>query len=588
MNCPALSPLLRRVFAAALVLPLATSTSLTARVSAQEPAAALAATDREGALNAAADARVAALVAGDVAALGAILSDDLHYVHSSGVIDTKESFLSNLSSGVIDYLEYEQGARSWRYPVPGLAIESGFARLKVRNANGVERVDVSYLANWREEGGQWRFLVWKSGRLPQPGIPAGFTALFDGESLSGWRGRPHFDPAAEAALAPEERAAKQAEWDADMRQHWKVEGGEIVSDGHGVFLTTDHDYGDFELHLEWMLPESCADSGIYLRGNPQVQIWDPDCERDFQHGNQKGSGGLWNNPADSPGKWPLERADSPTGAWNTTRVRMQGEHVTVILNDRIVVDDARLANFFAAGTPLPEKGPIQIQTHGAPMRVRNVAIRELSTLEGTGPGWRDLTGAEFENVNGEPDTWTWKDGGVHCTGRPVGVIKTKQPVKNLEMSLEWRHLTKGGNSGVFLWAPATVLENLKPGALPPGGIEVQVLDHGYAEEYERSTGKKSDWFTTDGDVFPVGSSDMTPFPPVAPGGKRSFPTASHSRGSPEWNHYYIRAIDGEVRLWVNGHEVSGGTECKPAEGFLCLESEGAPVEFRRLRIRHLP
>jgi hypothetical protein len=141
---------------------------------------------------------------------------------------------------------------------------------------------------------------------------------------------------------------------------------------------------------------------------------------------------------------------------------------------------------------------------------------------------------------------------------------------------------------VFLWAPAKVLEDLKPGSLPPGGIEVQVLDHGYAEEFERSTGKKSDWFTTDGDVFPVGSSDMMPFPPVAPGGKRSFPTARHSRGSPEWNHYAIRAINGEVRLWVNGHEVSGGTDCQPAEGFLCLESEGAPVEFRRLRIRELP
>ena len=583
MNHPGLPSFARHLLATALVTMLVIGI-----LPAQEPAPAPAATDREGALNTAADARVAALVAGDVAALGAILSDDLHYIHSSGVADTKEAFLANLVSGKTKYVEYAPGERSWRFPAPGIALESGKARIKVVNATGPMAVDLSYLATWREENGQWRFLAWQSARLPQPTTPGGFTPLFNGEDLTGWRGRPHFDPAAEGALSPEDRASKQAEWDADMRQHWKVERGEIVSDGHGVFLTTDRDYGDFELHLEWMLPESCADSGIYLRGNPQVQIWDPDCERDFQHGNQKGSGGLWNNPADSPGKWPLERADRPTGEWNTTRIRMQGEHVTVILNDRVVVDDARLANFFAAGTPLPEKGPIQIQTHGAPMRVRNVAIRELSTLEGSGPGWRDLTGDDFENVNGEPGTWTWKDGGVHCTGRPVGVIKTKKPMKNLEMSVEWRHLTKGGNSGVFLWAPSSVLENLKPGSLPPGGIEVQVLDHGYAEEFERSTGKKSDWFTTDGDVFPVGSSDMTPFPPVAPGGKRSFPTARHSRGSPEWNHYSIRAIDGEVRLWVNGHEVSGGTDCKPAEGFLCLESEGAPVEFRRLRIRELP
>jgi hypothetical protein len=81
---------------------------------------------------------------------------------------------------------------------------------------------------------------------------------------------------------------------------------------------------------------------------------------------------------------------------------------------------------------------------------------------------------------------------------------------------------------------------------------------------------------------------MKPFPPVAPNSQRSFPTARHSRGTPAWNRYYVRAIDGEVRLWVNGHEVSGGTDCQPATGFLCLESEGAPVEFRHLRIRELP
>lgn len=205
-----------------------------------------------------------------------------------------------------------------------------------------------------------------------------------------------------------------------------------------------------------------------------------------------------------------------------------------------------------------------------------------------GPGWRDLTADDFENVNGEPGTWTWHGNSVRCTGQPVGVIRSRRPVTNLELSLEWRHLTSGGNSGVFLWTPAAALEHLPPGKLPRGGIEVQVLDHGYTKQYETSTGKKADWFTTDGDVFPVGTSSMKPFPPVAPDGKRSFPTARHSRGTPEWNHYYIRAIDGEVRLWVNGHEVSGGSGCTPPTGFLCLESEGAPVEFRRLRIRELP
>lgn len=202
-------------------------------------------------------------------------------------------------------------------------------------------------------------------------------------------------------------------------------------------------------------------------------------------------------------------------------------------------------------------------------------------------GWRNLGEADFVDVNGDPDTWTWTADGVRCSGRPVGVIRLKEPLADFEFSLEWRHLTSGGNSGVFLWAPPAALDGLPPGRLPAGGIEVQVLDHGYTAQYEQSTGKKADWFTTDGDVFPVGSSTMTPFAPTSPDGRRSFPNARHSRGSPEWNHYRIRAMGGEVRLWVNGHEVSGGTDCMPARGYLCLESEGAPVEFRHMKIREI-
>ena len=206
-----------------------------------------------------------------------------------------------------------------------------------------------------------------------------------------------------------------------------------------------------------------------------------------------------------------------------------------------------------------------------------------------GEGWRVLTENDFTAVNCDPQTWSWaEDGVVHCTGSPVGVVRTTKAFTNFELTAEWRHLSSAGNSGIFLWAPAAALTDLPRGRLPPGGIEIQVLDHGYTEQYERSSGKKADWFTTDGDVFPVGGSDMKPFPPTAPNGKRSFPKARHSRGTPAWNHYALRAIDGEVRLWVNGHEVSGGSDCKPASGFLCLESEGAPVEFRHLWIRELP
>ncbi|MDB5350372.1 MAG: hypothetical protein JWN86_1619 [Planctomycetota bacterium] len=209
-------------------------------------------------------------------------------------------------------------------------------------------------------------------------------------------------------------------------------------------------------------------------------------------------------------------------------------------------------------------------------------------VDGTGPGWKTLGEADFERVNCDPSTWTWKDGFVHCTGQPVGVTRTKSQYTNFELVAQWRHLKSGGNSGLFVWAGEASLEGLKPGTLPRGGIEIQVLDHGYAEQYEKDTGKKPDWFTTHGDVFPVGTSKMKPFPPISPDGSRSFPSKRLSKGLNEWNHYYIRAINGEIRLWVNGEEVSGGANCNPKTGYLCLESEGAPVEFKNLRIRELP
>lgn len=209
-------------------------------------------------------------------------------------------------------------------------------------------------------------------------------------------------------------------------------------------------------------------------------------------------------------------------------------------------------------------------------------------IDGQGPGWTPLTGEDFVMVNGNPDTWTWKGNAVKCTGNPVGVTRTKKMFTNFELVTRWRHLKPGGNSGVFVWASDESIKGLKPGALPGGGIEVQVLDNAYTEQFEKSSGKKADWFTTHGDVFPVGSSKMSPFAPKSPDGSRSFPRKNLSHPVNEWNHYYLRCINGEVRLWVNGEEVSGGKDCNPSKGYLCLESEGSPVEFEGLKIRELP
>ena len=209
-------------------------------------------------------------------------------------------------------------------------------------------------------------------------------------------------------------------------------------------------------------------------------------------------------------------------------------------------------------------------------------------IDGSGPGWRALGEADFERVNCDPETWTWQGGLVHCSGLPVGVLRTRRELANFELVARWRHLRSAGNSGFFVWTPPEAIRGIKPGELPTGGIEVQVLDHGYTEEYEKSSGRKADWFTTDGDVFPVGSSRMTPFTPTSPNGERSFPSKRLSKGVNQWNHYYVRCINGEVRLWVNGEEVSGGTGCKPGRGYLCLESEGSPVEFEGIKVRELP
>ena len=201
-------------------------------------------------------------------------------------------------------------------------------------------------------------------------------------------------------------------------------------------------------------------------------------------------------------------------------------------------------------------------------------------------GFRDLVADDFAVVNSEPETWTWKDGVLHCTGEPLGVLRTKKQFKNFELIVEWMHERAAGNSGVFVWVTPDSIRrvNGKPGL--PDGIEVQILDHGLKDKVA-AMGKDNSWFATNGDVFPV-RVDLTPFPPLSPDGSRSFPRRKLANGHGNWNQYYVRAINGEVRLWVNGREVSGGTGANPADGYLCLESEGSPIQFRTLRIRELP
>ncbi len=193
---------------------------------------------------------------------------------------------------------------------------------------------------------------------------------------------------------------------------------------------------------------------------------------------------------------------------------------------------------------------------------------------------RDLSG--WVNINTAPDTWSVSNGVIHCTGKPTGAMRTEKHYENFILDLEWRHLKPAGNSGLFIWSSPTPAPNTPYCK----SVEVQILDHQYFTNYVAS-GKKPGWFTTDGDVFAIHGATMKPFEPND-GKMRSFPRENRTKGTPEWNHYRITGSNGVISLAVNGAVVSGGSNCVWRKGYICLESEGSPIEFRNLRIKELP
>lgn len=207
--------------------------------------------------------------------------------------------------------------------------------------------------------------------------PDGFRPIFNGKDLNGWYGlNPHNVPKQPGA----EKDANLAKQRAEFPNHWTVENGELVNDGNGPYATTEQEFGDFELLIEYKTVAK-ADSGIYLRGNPQVQIWDQNQVFDPKAPTRRpflGSGGLFNNTHGTTGRDPLVLADRPFGEWNQFRIRLVGDRAWVWLNDKQVVNDAVMENFYDRSQPLMAKGPIMLQTHGGEIRWRNLFLREFS------------------------------------------------------------------------------------------------------------------------------------------------------------------------------------------------------------------
>jgi len=406
-----------------------------------------------------------------------------------------------------------------------------------------------------------------SDRLNQ----GGFVSLFDGRGLDGWKGLVA-DPPARAKMTPEELKIAQAAADGSMRAHWGVADGVLAFDGEGESLCSIKDYGDFEMLVDWKI-EKGGDSGIYLRGSPQVQIWDAAA-------NTEGSGGLYNNQKGS--RKPLEKADKPVGEWNTFRIIMIGERVTVYLNDRMVVDNTPLENYWERDKPIYPAGQIELQAHGNPLWFKNIYIREIPRDAGA----PDLTDAErsegFASLFNGNDLggWTGELGGYAAeNGRIVthpergsGNLFTEKEYSDFVLRFEFK-LTPAANNGVGIRAP---LE----GDAAYAGMEIQVLEDGSPVYRDLQP------YQFHGSIYGVVPARRGILRPVG-----------------EWNTEEIMAKGRRVRVVVNGTVVvdadldqasAGGTVdhrdhpgLKRDRGRIGFLGHGSIVEFRNIRLKEL-
>jgi hypothetical protein len=409
--------------------------------------------------------------------------------------------------------------------------------------------------------------------------PEGFKPVFDGETMDGWHARPHFNPIKLAEMSEDERAAKMAEWLADAKQHWTIENGELVNDGKGAYLVTNQDFTDYELMLEFKTVAR-ADSGIYLKATPQVQIWDYTDPGKYGIGANLGSGGLWNNSAGAAGKDPLVMADKRFGEWNQFHVRQVGARTTIYLNDQLVVDNAIMENYWDRKAPLFRSGPIELQTHGGEIRWRNIWVKELSPEEANASlqnhesaAFKSLfNGKDLTGWQGSVDNYEVVDELIRCKKGKGGMLLTKDEYANFILRFDFR-LPPGGNNGLAIRSPGT------GDPAYAAMCELQILDS------EHPMYAKLDERQYHGSAYGMAAA-----------------TRGFLREAGQWNFEQVTVNGSKIRVELNGNvildtdlnQVTDYMADRPhpgkdrTTGYVGFSGHNDPVEFRNISVRRLP
>lgn len=401
-----------------------------------------------------------------------------------------------------------------------------------------------------------------------------FEPMFNGKDLTGWQGLVG-NPLTRATMKPKELAARQKEANMKMLENWSVRDGMIWFTGKGDNLCSVKEYGDFEMYVDWRITKA-GDSGIYLRGSPQVQIWDTSRT---DAGAQVGSGGLYNNQQNPSA--PLKVADNPVGEWNTFRILMTGDRVSVWLNGEQVVDNVIMENYWDRSIPIFRKGPIELQAHGTDLAFRDIYVREIKSSEYNltdkekEAGFVSLfNGRNLDGWIGNKVSYNVEDGMIVIKpgNDSGGNLYTEKEYSDFIFRFEFQ-LTPGANNGLGVRAP---LE----GDAAYVGMEIQILDN------TASIYADLEQYQYHGSVYGVIPARRGFLRPVG-----------------EWNYEEVILQGTKVKVILNGTvivdgdfagAISGGTMdgkehpgLKNSKGHIGFLGHGSVVKFRNIRIREL-